>query len=294
MDNTYPKRKYFRAVSDFGFKKLFATHGNEPLLIQLLNSVIPGKTVTEVTLLDKEHRINADSFAVFDVYCRCSDGERFIVEMQKRSYGQFMNRALAYSALAILDQACRKWDYDFDKVYFVGILNYIHFPERTKPFTYVALQTTDDHTVTNDNYLQIFVELPKLASDGKAVGPEGFLRAIRDIGKSDVRPKEFEGKEYDPLFHAASCGKLDKKELEEYETEMTTEDDTREWLEFELERTRKAALAEGRAEGREALLATARRMLEDGLQADAVAKYTGLSPEEVAGLQLTDTRPGSI
>ena len=75
---------------------------------------------------------------------------------------------------------------------------------------------------------------------------------------------------------------------------MTTEDDTREWLEFELERTRKAALAEGRAEGREALLATARRMLEDGLQADAVAKYTGLSPEEVAGLQLTDTRPGSI
>ena len=69
---------------------------------------------------------------------------------------------------------------------------------------------------------------------------------------------------------------------------MTTEDDTREWLEFELERTRKAALAEGRAEGEakghETLLATARRMLEDGLQADAVAKYTGLSPEEVAGL----------
>ncbi|MBR1868833.1 MAG: hypothetical protein IJ799_02060, partial [Bacteroidales bacterium] len=88
----------------------------------------------------------------------------------------------------------------------------------------------------------------------------------------------------DPLFHAASCGKLDKKELEEYETEMTTEDDTREWLEFELERTRKAALAKGRAEGREALLATARRMLADGLQADVVTKYTGLSPEEVAGL----------
>ena len=74
---------------------------------------------------------------------------------------------------------------------------------------------------------------------------------------------------------------------------MTTEDDTREWLEFELERTRKAALAEGRAEGeakgmakgaREAALETARRMLADGLQADVVTKYTGLSPEEVAGL----------
>jgi hypothetical protein len=34
--------------------------------------------------------------------------------------------------------------------------------------------------------LQIFVELPKLASDGKAVGAEGFLRAVRDIGKTYI------------------------------------------------------------------------------------------------------------
>ena len=288
MDNSLPRRTYFRATSDFGFKKLFATHGNEPLLIQLLNSVIPGKHITEVTLLDKEHRINADSFAVFDVYCRCENGERFIVEMQKCSYGQFMNRALAYSALAILDQACRRWDYDFDRVYFVGILNYVHFPKRPNPFTYVSLQTMDDHTVTNDNYLQIFVELPKLAADGKAVGAEGFLRAVRDIGKADVRPEEFKGKEYDPLFRAASCGKLDKKELEEYETEMSTEDDYREWHEHELELARQKAraegLSEGEAKGRETLLETARRMLSKGIDSNTVAECTGLSSEAIANL----------
>ena len=66
---------------------------------------------------------------------------------------------------------------------------------------------------------------------------------------------------------------------------MTTEDDTREWLEFELERTRKAALAEGMDKGaREAALETARRMRADGLQTDVIAKYTGLSSEEIAGL----------
>ena len=74
---------------------------------------------------------------------------------------------------------------------------------------------------------------------------------------------------------------------------MTTEDDTREWLELELERTRKAALAEGRAEGeakgmakgaREAALETARRMLAKGIDPGIVAECTGLSPEEVAGL----------
>ena len=73
---------------------------------------------------------------------------------------------------------------------------------------------------------------------------------------------------------------------------MTTEDDTREWLEFELERTRKAALEKGRAEGlsegeakgHETLLATARRMLKEGLSEEIVIRCTGLSSDEVAGL----------
>ena len=133
--------------------------------------------------------------------------------------------------------------------------------------------------------MQIFVELPKLAAKGKAVGAEGFLRAVRDIGKTDVRPEEFKGKEFDPLFRAASCRTLDKDELKKYETEMTTEDDTREWLEHELELTRQAALAEGEAKGaHEAAVETARRMLAEGLSKEIVIRCTGLSPEEIAGL----------
>ena len=104
---------------------------------------------------------------------------------------------------------------------------------------------------------------------------------MRDIGKTDSRPEEFEGKEYDPLFRAASCRTLDKDELKKYETEMTTEDDTREWLEHELELTRQAALAEG---AHEAAVETARRMLAEGLSKEIVIRCTGLSPEEIAGL----------
>ncbi len=42
------------------------------------------------------------------------------------------------------------------------------------------------YRIFKNKYLQIFVELPKLASDGKAVGAEGFLRAVRDIGKTYI------------------------------------------------------------------------------------------------------------
>ena len=81
---------------------------------------------------------------------------------------------------------------------------------------------------------------------------------------------------------------LDKEELKEYENEMSTEDDYREWHEHELELACQAARAEGeakgRAEGREALLETARRMLAKGIGAGIVAECTGLMPQDIATL----------
>lgn len=47
---------------------------------------------------------------------------------------------------------------------------------------------------------------------------------------------------------------------------------------------RDEGLAEGRAEGHEALLETARRMLAEGLSVEMAAKCTGLSREDLAGL----------
>lgn len=272
------ERQFFQAVSDLGFKKLFATEGNEALRLQLLNAVIQDREIVEAKLLETTHAVNEETSSTFDLYCLCSDGERVIVEMQKRSRGRFMDRALAYSAMAILDQARRKWGYEFGKIYFVGILDYVHFHGRNQALTRVSLQTEDDHQVTNENYLQIFVELPKLATKGKATGGEGFLRAVRDIGKSDSRPAEYLGKEYDNLFHAAMYGRLDDEEKQQYETEMSTEEDYREWHEYEVKKSRE----EGREEG---LRDTARNMLAEGLDAGLVSKCTGLSPEEIAALQ---------
>ncbi len=78
---------------------------------------------------------------------------------------------------------------------------------------------------------------------------------------------------------------LDKEELKEYESEMSTEDDYREWHEHELELTRQTALAEGEAKGaHEAAVETARRMLAKGIDSNMVAECTGLSSEAIANL----------
>lgn len=77
-------RKYFSPISDVGFKKLFASKGNEDLRLQLLNSIIiDGSPVVSAKLLDPVHAIRADTTAIFDLYCQREDGSRIIVEMQQ-------------------------------------------------------------------------------------------------------------------------------------------------------------------------------------------------------------------
>ena len=71
---------------------------------------------------------------------------------------------------------------------------------------------------------------------------------------------------------------------------MSTEEDYREWHEYEVKKSREEGREEGREIGREegreeGLRDTARNMLAEGLDAGLVSKCTGLSPEEIAALQ---------
>ena len=58
---------------------------------------------------------------------------------------------------------------------------------------------------------------------------------------------------------------------------MSTEEDYREWHEYEVQKSRE----EGREEG---LQAVARKMIAEGLPADLVARCTGLSLESIGKL----------
>lgn len=306
--------KYFRPTSNTGFHKIFCTEGNDALVIQLLNSIIDDRTITEIERLDPVHTVNIDTYSTFDLYCGCSDGSRVIVECQNRTGSElFMNRALAYSSMAILDQARARWKYDFQKVYFIGILNYVQFQDRPQAITKVMLQSLDDHIVTNDNYLQIFVELPKLPDDEDSEGTL-FLRAVRDIGSSEERQQEYGHSGLDLLFKAADYGTLDNEEQHRYDKEMTTEEDTRAYIEMMVKRATKKATEEGYAYGMEkgmekgmergmekgmeegmekgmekgiakgkaeANLETARKLKAAGVSIDIICQCTGLTTEQV-------------
>ena len=76
---------------EFAFKRIFGTHGNEDLLLMLINAIVPERNITNVILAEQEHPgLREDSRkAVFDVFCKTSDGADLTIEMQYREQGDF-------------------------------------------------------------------------------------------------------------------------------------------------------------------------------------------------------------
>ena len=125
---------------DEAFKVVLTEPSNRQLLIKLIEFFVPEKTISALTLNDKEQHglILSDKNVNFDLYCTTDQGESFIVEMQFSSQESFRDRALYYATYPIrsqvverlkairdLDQkGTRRMDYSLSPVYVISILNF--------------------------------------------------------------------------------------------------------------------------------------------------------------------------
>lgn len=278
--------KYVKPTSDIGFHWVFCKEGNDEVVLQLLNACIREKEIVSFERLETEHCVNADTMFRFDLYCKCSDGSRIIVECQNWSNREnFAKRALAYSSMAIVDQLKPRLKFDYSKIYFVGLLNYNQFPGRSQAITNVRLYTEGDYVLADDNYLQIYVELRKLPRNPGSDFSTLFLSAVRDIGKGERAESAYNDERLRPLLNAANFGSMPSDKQEEYKKSMTTEDDIREYWEEQVSDAKAEGLAEGLAEGKaETQMEIARRLKSMGLTVEQITVATSLSVEEVAGL----------
>ena len=108
------KPKYIDPTSDFGFKKLFGDEANKDLLIDFLSLILPDKYQIEDLKFNKNDQQFDSPEAkriIFDIYCKSTTGEFFIVEMQKAKQDYFINRAIFYTSTSITKQGVKgkKW-----------------------------------------------------------------------------------------------------------------------------------------------------------------------------------------
>ena len=280
------QERYINPYTDFGFKKLFGTELNKELPISFLNALLQGEqTVKDVTYLNTEHlgTQEIDRRAVFDVYCEGENGEKFLVEMQRGEQQFFKDRSLFYTTFPIREQASkgRGWDYELKSVYTVGILNFT-FDNSSDEYYHHEVKLVDMRTkeVFYDKLTLIYLEMPKFNKEEHELETmfDKWMFVLRNLGNLMERPIALQERVFNRLFEAAEIARFNRRELVEYEDSLKA---FRDWYSV-----MKTTLNKGRAEGRaEEKAIIAAQMKADNLPTEVIAKYTGLSPEEISKLE---------
>ena len=288
--------RYVNFYTDFAFKKLFGTEMNKDLLISFLNALLQGREVVlDINYLNTEHlgTQEYDRRAVFDVYCKNDKGEVFLVEMQKGEQQFFKDRSIYYSTFAIREQAPRgEWNYELKGVYTIGILNFCFDKEREGNYYHeVKLMDTATKEVFYDKLVFIYLEMPKFTKQENELESlfDKWLYVIRNLAALMERPRVLQEKVFAHLFEAAEIAKFSRVERYEYEESLKA---YRDWFSVmataELrgeERGKEKGLKEGLEKGRiEERLRNARGLKARGVDADIIARVTGLSVDDILAL----------
>ena len=318
IDNNGVKHRYVDPLLDEGFKILFGSEGNEDLLIDLLNKVLPGAEIRDLKYCNTEHHgmTESEGNAIFDVYCEDVDGVRFLVEMQNWSQQYFNKRAIYYSTFAIQDQAAKekrhqlktlgkdKWDYNFAPVYLVCFLTFNmkrSLPNLTKVkeddyisiYKYTDVETNE---LLGDGTTLIFIEMKKFCKSLKECSSEKerWICSLKSMGEQLEMPQELSGTILQTMYDKAALAAMSPEKRTIYISKTMSRNDElnsrAEMIEEALQEGYAKGLDEGLAEGvikgREEGRAEGRAEGREEGRADAAKRMvaSGMTKEQVAAI----------
>ncbi len=285
---------YISPLTDFGFKKLFGEEPNKDLLISFLNSLLPEiHQIRDLQYTKNEYQgiSPLDRRAIFDLNCISTQGERFIIELQKVKQAYFKDRSLYYSTFAIQEQAQRgDWDYRLSTVYTIGILDFVMDEHETEVLYHAQLK--DQHNrVFFDKLNFIYIILPRFNKQAHELKTlqDKWLYTFCHLHQLDSLPQNFQETVFEKLFTEAKLATFAPKDRQAYEDSLkyyrdlknSTDTAHQEGFQEGLEE----GFQEGLEEGLQQLKVTARRLLGKGHSVEEVAELTGLSIATVEALK---------
>ena len=306
--------RYINPYTDYGFKYLFGTEPNKDITLAFINALLQGEEVIKsLTLLPAEQLgdTQEDRRAVFDVYCENEHGDKIIIEMQKADQQFFKDRSVYYSSFPIRSQGAKgRWRFGLKAVYTIGILDFVFDEDKDDEEYYhhvVKLMDVNKKEVFYDHLTYIYLEMPKFrkTEDQLETLFDKWLYALKNLPRLLERPKALQERIFAKFFEVAEVANFSKEEYAKY---IRSENNYYDWdsifrtaekkgREEGLAQGKAEGLAEGKAEGlaegkaeglaegkAEASRENAKKMKADGVPVELIAKYTGLSPEEIKGL----------
>jgi predicted transposase/invertase (TIGR01784 family) len=254
-------KRYAPLIIDFIFKRVLAedTKASKALLISLIESFL-GKflqaKIEDITQLptERKNRTMKQRAAVFDLHCKDSSGNRFIVEMQINKQDFFIGRALFYISLEITGLARQggKYNFDYPRVYSLSFLNYEPNPEDAKGDIVQHIGLFDiKHSEKRYNHIHIALVILKRFKKKLCRCKTTFdlwLYLFNNLHKLKEIPPEFDNELFRPLFEVAEIAKFTDEELRSYEASMKYVDDYNATIECAKKESREESWAEFRAE----------------------------------------------
>lgn len=302
------KEKYINLFTDFGFKKVFGEEASKQHLISFLNTLLPEKHQIQdlhFTANEKQGSNQLDRKAIFDLSCVSSNGEHFIVELQKARQNFFKDRSVFYATFPIQQQAERgEWDFKLAAVYTIGILDFVFNEDEKSGHQEVVhhVQLKDQHhQVFYDKLTFIYLTLPnfKKTVDELETDQDKWFFLFRHLHELDEVPSRLRERIFLSLFEKAQIARFDPEERSSYESSLKYYRDLKnvidtardEGLEQGLERGLEQGIEKGIEQGIEQGLeqskwVTAKKLLQMNMMTDAqIAEITGLSISEIIGLR---------
>lgn len=300
------QKEFANLTRDVGFKIVFGTEGqSENLLMTLLNRLL-GLKIVSLKYLPTERLglTEEESKSLFDVYCKDSNGRRFLIEMQMWTQPYFHKRAVYYSSLSVQDQGRiekqrqkergRKWDYYFAPVYQVSFLNFPNTIVESKedgdnPYiSHYVYRSKDTGRELGDDTNIVFIDLHKFRKDFEECSDlcEKWLYSIRNMHLLKKRPAGIKGTELEELYTEAHYAAWSAEKRKRYEELIMNRHDYDVVLQHSYDMGIQAGIEKGREEGREegrteGRSDAARKMLASGMQKEQVAAILQLSTSEL-------------
>ena len=255
------KTKYIDPLLDFSFKKIFGSEPNKDLLISFLNELFRGRRyISDLIYKKNEHPGDTDEIggAIFDLLCTGSDGENFLIEVQRSSQANLKQRMLYYAGRLISDLAPKgkreEWNYAVPEVYVITLMDGFGFSDTPKEryLHDICLCDREYGEVFYEGLGFIYIELPNFVKSETDLGTDldRWLFVLKNMSKMDKIPLYFRKPVFEKLFQIAEYSNLTREEKAMYDIELKRKWDRANILAYAKEQARKEGLAEGLAEGK--------------------------------------------
>ena len=271
--------KFINPFTDFGFHRIFGQEVHKELLIDFLNQLFFGEHyIEDITFLNPIQTPETldDRGIVFDVHCKDSNGNLFVVEMQTGGQPEFHDRGLYYLARAISNQGQKgkDWKFVLQPVYGVFLLNY-KMDVNSKFRTDVILADRETGRMFSDRIRQVYLELPYFQKEPDECENdfERWIYLLKHMDTLERMPFKAKKAVFDKLLEVADVANLSKEERIQYDEALKRYRDYKNTIDYAEEK--------GILKGKES---TARNMKADGLSHSIIQKYTGLSLEDIEKL----------